>query len=101
MKYNYGEFDGQPFLSPDQLFPEQKVMRFILQYGEQALDAMQNLEGDEEQQYIQQLIDAGLLEEYQDEQGNTRLRMTPKMLKGLSQPTETSVDYDRREWLFS
>jgi len=83
MEFEYGEFDGQPFLGPDQLFPEPRVMRFILQYGEQALDAMQHLEGEEEQAYIEELIDAGLLEAYEDEQGNARLRITPKMLKGL------------------
>ena len=83
MKFEYGQFDGQPFLGPDQLFPEPKVMRFILQYGEQALDAMQHLEGEEEQAYIEELLAAGLLEQYQDEQGKTRLRITPKMLKGL------------------
>jgi len=97
MKYSYGEFDGQPFLTPDQLFPEPKVMRFILQYGEQALDAMQNLEGQEEQAYIQMLIEAGLLEEYTDEHGNTRLRMTPKMLKGLQhRALEEMFEYFKR-----
>lgn len=83
MDYQYGEFDGQGFLSPDKLFPEPKVMRFILQYGEQALEAMQGMEGEEAQAYIQQLIDAGLLEPYQDEKGKTRLRITARMLKGF------------------
>ncbi|MEM9419156.1 MAG: VWA domain-containing protein [Planctomycetota bacterium] len=83
MKFSYSEFDGQGFLSPDQLFAQPNVMNFILQYGEQALDAMQHLEEPDEQEYIQAMIDAGLLEEYEDEDGNTRLRLTPRMLKGF------------------
>ncbi len=83
MKFNYGQYDGSPFPTPDSLFPEPQVIQFILQYGEQALDAMNHLDGEEEQQYIEALIEAGLLERYEDEQGNARLRLTPKMLKGI------------------
>ena len=83
MKFSYSEFDGQGFLSPDQLFAQPNVMNFILQYGEQALDAMQNLEEQDEQDFIQGMIDAGLLEEYQDEDGNTKLRMTGRMVRGF------------------
>ncbi|MEO1237457.1 MAG: VWA domain-containing protein [Planctomycetota bacterium] len=83
MKFSYSEFDGQGFLSPDQLFAQPQVMNFILQYGEQALDAMNNLENPDEQEFIQAMIDAGLLEEYEDEDGNTKLRMTARMLKGF------------------
>jgi len=83
MKYDYSEFDGEGFLSPDQLFPQPQVMEFLLQYGEQALDAMQKLEDPDEQAFVQAMIDAGLLEEYEDENGETKLRITPRMLKGL------------------
>ena len=83
MRYDYSEFDGQGFLSPDELFPQPQVMEFILQFGEQALDAMQKLEDPDEQAFVQAMIEAGLLEEYEDEDGNTKLRMSPRMLKGL------------------
>ncbi|MFW5682553.1 MAG: hypothetical protein ACOC1G_06060 [Phycisphaeraceae bacterium] len=83
MRYDYGQYDGSGFQTPDSLFPSPQVMRFIMVHGEDALEAMENLEGDEEQQYIQMLIDAGLLEEYEDDEGNPRLRMTPKMIKGM------------------
>ncbi len=82
MRYSYGEYDGQPFPSPDDLFPSSKLVNFILEYGEQALDAMQTLEGDEADM-IRLMIEAGLLEEVQDEDGNTKLQMTPRMLKGM------------------
>jgi uncharacterized protein with von Willebrand factor type A (vWA) domain len=83
MKFQYGEYDGNPFPPPDALFPEPRVVKFILQYGQEALDAMEKLDDDEEQQYIQALIEAGLLEEVKDEQGNRHLQLTPKMLKGI------------------
>ncbi len=80
MRYQYGEFDGQPFPTPDDLFPSANVVDFILQHGEQALDAMQNAEDDELAQLIQQMIDAGLLER---DEGTGQLRITPKMLRGI------------------
>lgn len=83
MKFSYSEFDGQGFLSPDQLFAQPNVMNFILQYGEQALDAMQEFDDPDQQAFIQAMIDAGLLEEYEDDDGNTRMRLTPRMLKGF------------------
>ena len=84
MKFTYGEFDGQPFPTPDALFPQPKVMQFILQYGEKALEALEQFdEGDPENEYVEEMINAGLLEEYEDENGKRKLRLTPKMLKGL------------------
>ncbi|BAM04453.1 vWA domain-containing protein [Phycisphaera mikurensis] len=84
MRFDYSEFSGdQGFLSPDELFAPPNLMNFILQYGEQAMDAMANLEDEEEQAFIQQLIDAGLLEESTDEDGNRRLKMSPRLLRGL------------------
>ncbi len=84
MKFSYGEFDGQPFPTPDSLFPQPKVMKLILQYGDKALDAFEQMSDDEQLgQLVQEMIDAGLLEETKDENGNRKLRLTPKMLKGL------------------
>lgn len=83
MKFDYSQFEGQGFLSPDQLFAQPQVMNFILQYGDQALDAMNNMEDPDQKEFIQAMIDAGLLEEYKDEEGNTKLRLTSKMIKGF------------------
>ena len=80
MKFQYGEFDGTPFASPDSLFASPKVIEFILQWGDQALDAMENFEDEDHQQLVEQLIEAGLLE--RDEQTGA-LRLTPKMLRGI------------------
>jgi len=86
VKFDYTEFDGEHrHLPPDALFPDNKVMRFILQWGDDALDAMQQLQeqDSDEGDYIRMLIEAGLLEQYTDEDGNKRLRLSPKMLKGI------------------
>ncbi|MEM9019454.1 MAG: VWA domain-containing protein [Planctomycetota bacterium] len=83
MKHTYGPYDGKPFLSPDALFPSPQLIDFVLQYGDQAMDALQNLENPDEQDLIQQMIDAGLLEEYTDEDGNPQLRMTARMIQGM------------------
>jgi len=87
MKFTYSEFDGEGFLGPDDLFPKPKMMEFIMQYGEQALDAMSDLEDPNQQEMIQQMIDAGLME--RDEDGN--LRLTPKMLRGIQHQALTKV----------
>ena len=80
MEFKYSQFDGDPFKSADELFASPKLMEFILQYGEKALDAMENVDGEEEEQYIQQLIDAGLLER---DESTGKLRMTPRLVRGL------------------
>jgi len=79
MDYQYGEFDGQPFPTPDSLFPSPRIMQFILQYGQQALDAMDQLDDDKGEQYNEAMIAAGLLE--RDADGT--LRLTPKMVRGI------------------
>jgi len=83
VKHTYGPYDGKPFLGPDELFPSPQLVEFILQYGDQAMDALQNLENPDEQDLIQQMIDAGLLEEVTDENGNTQLKLTARMVSGM------------------
>jgi len=81
--HTYGPYDGKPFLSPDELFPSPQLIEFILQYGDKAMEALQNLENPDEQDLIRQMIEAGLLEEYTDENGNTQLRLTARMVHGM------------------
>ena len=83
VKHTYGPFDGKPFLTPDELFPSPQLMEFILQYGDQAMEALQNLDNPDEQDLIQQMIDAGLLEEVTDENGNKQLKMTARMVSSM------------------
>ncbi|MEM6756030.1 MAG: hypothetical protein AAF586_02595 [Planctomycetota bacterium] len=81
MKHDYAAFDGLPFLSPDELFPKPEIVEFLLQHGQDALDAMQELLEQGDGDTIQQLIDAGLLEPGKDGKGN--LTLTPRMVRGL------------------
>jgi Ca-activated chloride channel homolog len=78
MKFFYGEFDGQEFPTQDQLFGFDQLMQFILEYGDQALKAIQQMLQDPKNQdqadLIQQLLDDGILEK--DSQG--RIRLTPR-----------------------
>ena len=97
MKFSYSEFDGEGFLSPDQLFASPQVMNFILQYGEQALDAMNQLEDEDEKAFIESMIEAGLLEEYKDEQGNSKLRMTGRMVRGFQHRALLDIFADLRK----
>lgn len=70
--------EGEGFLGPDALFPAAGLIDFLLQHGQDALDALP--EGDEQiQALIDELLRAGLME--RDDAG--RLRLTPRMLRGV------------------
>jgi Ca-activated chloride channel homolog len=82
MKYIYGEFDGQEFPSPDKLFDLSQVMNFILEYGDQALKAMEQMlkDGNPEQgDLIDKLLEEGML----DKDGKGKLRLTPRAVTNM------------------
>lgn len=81
MKSIYSEFDaeGGRFLSPDDLFPSSGVVEFILQYGEEGLDALDEHPDEQIQALIQEMLDAGLLQRDDD----ATLRLTPRMQRGI------------------
>src|SRR5215212_12115346 len=85
MKYFYGEFDGQEFPTPDKLFNLNQLMQFILQYGEQALKAMEQMMRDgkapEQSELLEQMIKDGLL----DKDGKGKLRLTPRAIGRMQQ----------------
>ncbi len=78
MKYFYGEFNGQEFPTQDNLFASDPFMRFIQEYGEQALRAIEQMLKDtknaQQAEMLQKLIDEGLL----DRDGQGKLRLTPR-----------------------
>src|ERR1041384_3893853 len=79
MKYFYGEYDGQEFPTQDQLFGFDQLMQFIMQYGDQALKAIeQMMDSNNEQQseMLEQLLKEGML----DKDGQGKLRLTPKAI---------------------
>jgi Ca-activated chloride channel family protein len=80
MKYFYGEFDGQEFPTQDKLFGFDQLMDFILQYGDQAMKAlqqmMQNPKDPEQSDLLEQMLKDGLL----DKDGKGKLRLTPRAI---------------------
>ncbi len=85
MKYFYGEYDGQEFPTPDQLFNVNQLMQLILQYGEQALKAIEEMMRDgkdpEQSELLEQMIKDGLL----DKDGKGKLRLTPRAITRMQQ----------------
>jgi Ca-activated chloride channel family protein len=85
MKYFYGEFDGQEFPTPDSLFNLNQLMQFILQYGDQALKAIEQMMRDgkdpEQSELLEQMIKDGLL----DKDGKGKLRLTPRAINRMQQ----------------
>jgi Ca-activated chloride channel homolog len=85
MKYFYGEFDGSEFPTQDKLFGLDQFLQFILQHGERALRALEQLmnnpDNPEQSELLQQLIDEGML----DRDGKGRLRLTPRAVTRMQQ----------------
>ena len=80
MKYFYGEFDGEEFPTQDKLFGFDQMMDFIMEHGEQALKALEQMLKDpkkpEHSELLEKLIKEGLL----DKEGKGKLRLTPRAL---------------------
>jgi Ca-activated chloride channel family protein len=85
MKYFYGEFDGEEFPTQDKLFGFDQMMQFIMQHGEQALKALEQMMKDpkkpEHSELLEQLIKDGLL----DKDGKGKLRLTPRAIGRMQQ----------------
>ena len=83
MKYFYGEYDGSEFPTQDQLFGFDQLMQFILQYGEQAMKAieqmMQNPKDEAQSDLLEQLLKDGML----DKDGKGKLRLTPRAISKM------------------
>jgi Ca-activated chloride channel homolog len=97
MKYFYGEFDGSEFPTQDKLFGLDQLMQFILQYGDQALKAleqmMQNPENEAQADLLEQLLNEGLL----DKDGKGRLRLTPRAISRMQQKALLEVFSNLRQ----
>jgi Ca-activated chloride channel homolog len=80
MKYFYGEFDGNEFPTQDKLFGFDQLMDFILQYGDQALKAlqemMQNPKDPDQSDLLEQLLNDGIL----DKDAKGKLKLTPRAI---------------------
>ena len=85
MKYFYGEYDGEPFPTQDQLFGLNNLMDFIMQYGEQALKAIEQMMKDPSNQQQSDLLEQLLKEGMLDKDGKGKLRLTPRAITRMQQ----------------
>src|SRR5687768_2342688 len=85
MKYFYGEYDGQEFPTPDQLFGQNQFMQFILQHGEQALKAIEQMMRDPQSAEQSELLDELLKDGILDKDARGKLRLTPKAVGRMQQ----------------
>ena len=80
MKYFYGEYDGEEFPSQDKLFGFDQLMDFIMEYGDQAMKAieqmMKNPKSPEQSELLEQMLKDGML----DKDGKGKLSLTPRSL---------------------
>jgi len=82
MKYAYGEFDGEEFPTQETLFGFDQLMDFLMQYGDQAMKAMQQALNDENNptsDLLEQLLKEGML----DKDGKGKLKLTPRAVNRM------------------
>ncbi|TWT45833.1 hypothetical protein RAS1_22680 [Phycisphaerae bacterium RAS1] len=79
MRNRYFEFNGRNFPFQNDLGLSSDFMDFVLAYGDEALNALRQLETDPEQsQLLQQMLDQGLLEKIKG-----RYRLTPRAVNAM------------------
>jgi Ca-activated chloride channel family protein len=85
MKYFYGEYDGEEFPTQDKLFGFDQLMEFIMEYGDQAMKALEQMMKDpknqEQSDLLEQLLKDGML----DKDGKGKLRLTPRSINKMQQ----------------
>ena len=79
MRFIYQEWDGTEFPTQEHLQSFSNFMEYLLEFGQEALDALRELADDPEQQkIIDQWIKDGLLEKV-----GVRFRLTPRAINSL------------------
>src|SRR5437764_3886304 len=97
MKYFYGEYDGTPFPTPDKLFSFDQLMNFIMQYGEQAMKAIQQMMNDPENPQQSDLLEQLLKEGMLDKDGKGKLKLTPRAIGRMQRKALMEVFANLRE----
>lgn len=77
MRYQYGEYNGEEFPSPDSLAGYDQIMEFVLAYGQKALDALEKL-NPADAEILQKLIQDGMLDKVAG-----RYRLTPRAINAM------------------
>ncbi|MDQ3439313.1 MAG: VWA domain-containing protein [Planctomycetota bacterium] len=97
MKYFYGEFDGQEFPTQDKLFSFDQLMEFILQHGENALKAIEQMMKDPKHQAQSDLLDQLLQEGMLDKDGKGKLKLTPRAINKMQRRALMEVFANMRQ----
>lgn len=97
MKYFYGEYDGEEFPTQDKLFSFDALMQFIMEHGDRALQAIQqmmnNPENEDQSEMLEQLLKDGML----DKDGKGRLRLTPRAVTKMQRKALMEVFANLRQ----
>src|ERR1700722_1623658 len=80
MKYTYGEYDGDEFPTQDKLFGFDQLMQFIMQYGDQAMKAIEQMMKDPKDEAQSELLEQLLKDGMLDKDGQGKLRLTPRAI---------------------
>lgn len=83
MKYFYGEYDGEEFPTQDKLFGFDQLMQFIMQYGEQALKAIEQMMNDPKDEAQSELLEQLMKDGMLDKDGKGKLRLTPRAISKM------------------
>lgn len=82
MKFFYGEYDGEEFPTQDKLFGFDQLMDFLMQYGDQALQAMEQMLKDGNPEFgdmLEKALEDGMM----DKDGKGKLRLTPRAVSKM------------------
>jgi len=77
MRYAYGPYDGHEFPTPESLFDYDQIMDFVLNYGQQALDALGKIKP-VDAALLDKMLQEGLLEK-----AAGRFHLTPKAIQAM------------------
>jgi uncharacterized protein with von Willebrand factor type A (vWA) domain len=87
MRHIFSDFDGAPFPTQDRLSFFQNVLDFVMTYGEEAMNALGHADLDDDQrEWLDQLIDDGLLENVAG-----RWRLTPRAISAMQRKALSEV----------
>src|SRR5687767_12592320 len=79
MRFSYTEWNGEEFATQAHLKLFDHFMEFVLEYGDEALESLEQMELDEQQrELLQKLIDEGLLEKI-----GAKWRLTPRAINAM------------------
>lgn len=91
MKYFYGQYDGEEFPTQDKLFGFDQLMQFIMQYGDQALKAIERMLKDpknpQQSELLEQLLKDGML----DKDGKGKIKLTPRAVNKMQRKALNEV----------